>query len=72
MRVVAIILIVLGTLGLLYQGFTYISRDRVVDVGPVKVDVDREHYVWVPPVVSGVALVAGLVLLGTSGRRETI
>ena len=61
MRLVAIILIVLGTLGLVYQGFTYVSRDRIAEVGPVKVEADRTHYVWVPPVVSGVGLVSGLI-----------
>lgn len=69
MRVVGLILVVLGALALGYQGFTYVTREKVVDAGPIQVSADREKTVWVPPVVGGVAVVAGLVLLAT-GKKE--
>lgn len=69
MRLFGIIMIVLGALSLGYGGFSYISREKVVDAGPIQVSADRERYVFIPPVVGGVAVVAGLVLLA-SGRRD--
>jgi hypothetical protein len=70
MRLIAILLIVLGVLALGYQGFTYVSREKVVDAGPVQVTADRERTVWIPPVVGGAAVIAGAVMLGMSGRRS--
>lgn len=70
MRLIAIALIILGVLGLGYQGFTYVSREKIVDAGPVQITTDRERTVWIPPVVGGAALVGGAVLLGLSARRS--
>jgi len=70
MRIVGIILVVLGALGLAYQGFTYVTKEKVVDAGPVQVSREKENTVWIPPVVGGIALVSGLILLATGGRKE--
>lgn len=61
--VIGIILIVIGILGLAYQGFTYTTRERVLDAGPVHVDQDKQHTVPIAPIVGGVALAGGLALL---------
>jgi len=66
--IIAIVLIVLGALGLLYQGITYTTRERVLDVGPVHADVDRQHTIPIAPIVGGAALIGGLALLFV-GRR---
>ena len=71
MRMVAIVLIVLGALALGYQGFTYVSREKVVDAGPIQISADRERTVWIPPIVGGAAVVAGLALLLTAGKRQS-
>jgi uncharacterized membrane protein len=69
MRIIGIVLIILGTLALAYQGFTYVTREKVVDVGPVQVTADREKTVWIPPVVGGVAVAAGAAMLIMGGRK---
>jgi hypothetical protein len=66
--IIAIVLIIVGVLGLAYQGFTYTTRERVVDAGPITVDVDRKRTVPIAPIVGGVALVAGVALM-LVGRR---
>ncbi len=71
MRILGIVLIVLGILALGYQGFTYVTNDRVAEVGPVQVRAEREHTVWIPPVVGGVAVIAGAALLVLGSRRTT-
>jgi len=69
-RIVGIVLVILGALALGYGGFTYITREKVVDAGPVQVTADREKTVWIPPVVGGIAVVGGLILLATNGRKD--
>ncbi len=70
MRLLALVLIVVGALILGYQGFTYVSRDKIVDAGPVQISADTEKTVWIPSVIGGVAVLAGVVLLLAPGRRN--
>lgn len=70
MRILAIVLIVLGVLGLMFQGFSYVAPERVVDFGPLQVFADRERTVWIPPVASIAAIVGGIAMLAFSGRRR--
>jgi hypothetical protein len=62
------ILIVLGLAALVYQGFTYTSRETVVDFGPIHATAERERTVPLPPVF-GVVAVAGGVALLVGGSR---
>jgi len=70
MRVAGIVLVILGALALGYQGFTYVTHDKVIDAGPVDVSVQKEKRVWIPPVVGGITVIGGLILLVTAGKRE--
>lgn len=63
MKAIGIVLIVLGLAALAYQGFTYTSRETVVDIGPLHATADREKTVPLPPIVGGVAVATGVVLL---------
>ena len=69
MRVLGILLIVAGIVALMYGGFTYKTRETIIDAGPLKASVDHTHRVPMTPVVGGIALAAGLVMLFTSRRR---
>jgi len=62
-RTVGIVLIVLGLIGLAWGGFTYTTRQKVLDVGPIHATRDKTHTVPVPPIAGAVALVGGVVLL---------
>jgi hypothetical protein len=61
--IVALILIVIGIVALAYQGITYTTSEKVVDLGPLKVETQRERTIPLPPIVGIVALVGGVVLL---------
>jgi hypothetical protein len=62
-RTVGIILIVLGLVGLAWGGFTYTTRQKVLDVGPIHATRDQTHTVPLPPIAGAVALVCGVVLV---------
>jgi len=66
-----VLLVVFGLLALVYQGFTYTKRETVVDIGPVHATADRTKTVPLPPLVGGLALVGGVVLLVAGARRTT-
>jgi hypothetical protein len=59
----AIILIVLGGLALAYQGFSYTTHEKVIDLGPIQTTVAEKHSFPLPPIVGALAITAGLVLL---------
>jgi len=63
MRLVGIILVILGVLALVYQGIQYTTREKILDIGSLKVSADTKKTIPLPPVVGGVALVAGIALI---------
>ena len=68
--IVGIVLVILGAVALAYQGINYTTTERVVDIGPLKIDAKKEKTFPLPPVLGGVAVAAGVVLLivGARGR----
>jgi uncharacterized membrane protein HdeD (DUF308 family) len=68
MKVLGIVLLVVGALALTYQGFTYTTHKRVLDVGPIKATKEERHTVPIPPVLGVLALIGGVVVL-VSDRR---
>jgi len=66
---IGIILIVLGIVALAYQGITYTTREKVIDIGPIQVTADKTRTLPIAPIVGGIALVGGIVLLVTGNRK---
>jgi len=60
---VGIVLIIIGVVALAYQGFTYTTREKAVDLGPIQITAEKEHTVPLPPIVGVAALVGGIALL---------
>jgi hypothetical protein len=73
LMMIGLILVILGVLALGYQGVAYVTtRDTVAKVGPVEVQADRTHAVPLWPIVSGTALVVGIIcMIAGAGRRTT-
>jgi hypothetical protein len=67
--VIGLILVVLGIVALAIPTFTFFTTERVADIGFLKIDVSRPHTIVFNPIVGGVALAAGIVLL-IVGRRS--
>ena len=67
---VGIVLIVLGVLALVYQGFTYTTREKVVDLGPLKITADKEKSIPLPPILGALALAGGVVLVFVGVRKS--
>ena len=69
LALIGLLLIVVGLVGLAYQGITYTSRETVIDIGPIHATADREKTIPVPPVVGGLAVAGGIALLVMGGRK---
>jgi len=67
--IIAIVLIAIGVVSLAYQGITYTTREKIVDLGPIKATADKKHTVPLPPILGGLALAGGVVLLVVGARR---
>jgi len=63
MKPLGLILIVIGVLALMYQGFTYTTHKKVLDVGPIQATKEEHHSVPLPPVLGAIALIGGVVIL---------
>ncbi len=64
-KTLGIILIALGLVGIVWGGFTYTTREKVVDLGPIDISRDKTHSLPLPPIFGAVALIGGIVLLVT-------
>jgi uncharacterized membrane protein YphA (DoxX/SURF4 family) len=69
-KIVAVLLIVAGTLGLAYGGFSYTKETHQADLGPIQLSVDEKEYVNVPIWAGIGAIVIGGILL-VVGRKTT-
>ena len=58
-----VLLIVLGALVLAYQGINYTRQKKVLDVGSVHLTRETHEQIPLPPILGGLALVGGVVLL---------
>jgi uncharacterized membrane protein len=65
-----IVLIVLGIIALAYQGITYTTQKKVLDVGPIHATKDEHKTIPVPPIVGGLALIGGIALLIGGAKNE--
>ncbi len=72
MKVLGSILIIIGIVALVYGGFTYTRQRKVLDVGPIQARTTERHTVPISPVVGGICLVAGIVLVAADRERPRV
>jgi uncharacterized membrane protein len=68
LTIIGIVLIAVGVVSLAYQGITYTSRETVVDLGPITVAADKQRTIPLPPILGGLAMAGGVILLVGAGR----
>ena len=70
MKLAGIILIVLGALALAYQGIRYTTREKLIDLGSIEVTASERKNIPLPPIVGGIALVAGIALVLVDRKKK--
>jgi hypothetical protein len=66
---IGVALIVIGALALAYQGITYTTREKVIDLGPLQASVDKKRTIPLPPILGVLALAGGIVLVVVGNKR---
>jgi uncharacterized membrane protein len=66
---VGIALIVLGIVAFAYQGITYTSREKIIDIGPIQATADTQKTIPLSPLLGGWAIVGGIVLAVVGAKK---
>jgi drug/metabolite transporter (DMT)-like permease len=67
---IGILLVVAGVLALAYQGINYTRQEKMLDIGPIHATAEKHERIPLPPIIGGLALVGGIVLLLTGARKK--
>jgi uncharacterized membrane protein len=67
-RTIGSIMIVLGIVMLIWTGFTYTKKEKVIDAGPIQVSADRQKSVNWPSYTGAILLIGGIVVLVTAKK----
>jgi len=71
MMLVGIALIVLGIVAFAYKGISYTSREKVIDIGPIQATADTQKTIPLSPLLGGLALVGGVVLVVVGAKKSS-
>jgi uncharacterized membrane protein len=69
-RTLGMILVILGVVMLIWTGFTYTKKEKIVDAGPIQISADKEKSVNWPPYIGGILLVGGIVVIVASKKSS--
>ena len=69
-RIVGLILIVIGVVGLLFGGFFWTREKTIVDIGPIEAKAQEREGLPIAPIAAGLITVAGVALMLLPGRRR--
>lgn len=67
-KTLGLILTLLGIAMLVWTGFSYTKKEKLVDAGPIEISADEEKNVNWPPYVGGIVLITGIVILVTAKK----
>ena len=65
---VGVLLIILGIVGLAYPRISYTTREKVIDLGPIEATKETKKSIPLPPILGGLSLAGGIVLLVAGGK----
>jgi hypothetical protein len=66
--ILGILLVAIGLIALAYQGISYTTKKKVIDLGPIQATKEEHHTIPLPPILGVLALVGGVVILVTDKR----
>jgi uncharacterized membrane protein YidH (DUF202 family) len=65
-----VLLIVIGLIMLVWSGFTYTKKEKIIDAGPIEITADKQETVNWPPYVGAIAMLVGVVVYVSARRRQ--
>ena len=61
-KTIGLILIITGALMIFYTGFHFVTTEKVLDIGPLEINKDKNHFVQWSPIIGIILLGAGLFM----------
>ncbi|MCB9293541.1 MAG: hypothetical protein H6559_10530 [Lewinellaceae bacterium] len=71
-KTIAIVLIAIGIIMIAYTGFNYVTTETIVDIGPLEINKDKNHFVQWSPVIGVLLLVGGVVVFALNYKKVRI
>jgi len=71
-RTIGIVLIVIGIAMLAYTGFNYVTTEKVVDIGPIEINKEKNHRVNWPPFAGLILIVGGIVVIALDRKKSLL
>lgn len=68
--IIGLALIVLGIIVLVYQGFTYTTHEKIVDLGPIQATKTEQKTIPLSPVLGAIALAGGILIIALDRRKS--
>jgi hypothetical protein len=66
---IGVVLIVLSILSFAYQGITFTTREKVLDIGPIEATAEKQKTIPLPPIFGAMALIGGIGLVIIGNKR---
>lgn len=66
--ILGIALIIIGIVAVAYQGFSYTTQKKMIDLGPIQATKEERHTVPLPPILGAIALIGGIIIIATDRR----
>ena len=69
-KTIGIVLIAIGFIMIVYTGFDYLTKEKVVDLGPIEISTEKSHTVQWPPIVGVILIVGGIAVFALSKKAR--
>ena len=69
-KIIGIFLLIIGAVMVIWTGFNYTKKEKVVDAGPIQISAEKQKSVNWPPYAGGILAVCGIIVLVTGKKNE--
>ena len=70
MKTLGIILLVVGGIMTVFTGFNLVTKEKVVDIGPIEINKEEKTPIYWSPITGGILAAAGLLIFVVSKKKE--
>jgi len=69
MKTTGIVLAIIGLLMIIFTGFNFKTKEKIIDAGPIEINKENTHHVNWPPILGAVLLVGGVVIIAMDRKK---